>query len=76
MDGLNRSNCAFALDGTCKFAPEQCATCKVDKPTSDIHGSLCIGCYTFEDVQRMQHGLPPLHRYGKSSKTPTASNEA
>ena len=61
MDGLTRETCAFAADGTCKFPHEACEECKVDLKTSEIRGKLCVGAYTFEDVERMQKGLPPMY---------------
>jgi hypothetical protein len=43
MDGLNKSNCAYALDGTCRLDAFNCPNCKVDKATSDFHKSLASG---------------------------------
>lgn len=56
MSELTKETCAFALDGTCRLPPEKCAVCKVDKATSDFHGNLCIGAYTWAQVQRMCGG--------------------
>ena len=38
MDGLNKTNCGFA--DICKLDASNCATCKVDKASSDFHKSL------------------------------------
>ena len=57
MSELTRENCAFALDGTCKHAPEHCAECKITKKESDFHDNLCIGALTWAQVERMCGGV-------------------
>lgn len=66
MDGLNRETCGFAQKGTCKLHPDKCVDCKVDKAASDLHASLCVGHYTWDDVQKMQQGRHSRRRGMKS----------
>ena len=52
MDGLNKTNCGYA--DICKLDESNCATCKVDKESSDFHKSLICG-FTWEQIQSMQN---------------------
>ena len=53
MDGLNKTNCGYA--DICKLDASNCATCKVDKVSSDFHKSLICGL-SWEQIQSMQKG--------------------
>lgn len=55
MDGLNKNNCAYALDGTCRLDACNCPTCKVDKSTSEFHKTLICGL-TWDELMKMQQG--------------------
>ena len=54
MDGLNKTNCAFALDRTCKLDENACKQCKVDRETSEFHKTLICGL-TWDEIMKMQH---------------------
>ena len=43
MDGLDKTNCAFALDGICKLDEKACKRCKVDLETSEFHKTIIVG---------------------------------
>lgn len=53
MNGLNKTNCAFALDRTCKLDENACRTCKVDMETSEFHKTLICGL-TRNEIMKMQ----------------------
>ena len=53
MDGLNKTNCGYA--NICKLDASNCATCKMDKESSDFHKSLIFGL-SFNQIQSMQKG--------------------
>ena len=53
MDGLNKTNCGYA--DICKLDASNCATCKVDKASSDFHKSLICGL-SWEQLQSLQRG--------------------
>lgn len=57
MDNLDKSSCAFALDGTCRLPPSACPTCKCDKATSDFHKTIVIGGYTWQDICALQANI-------------------
>lgn len=52
---LGRKVCSFAKDGTCKFPPDACKTCKIEPEDSAFHKRLCIGAMTFDDIARLQN---------------------
>ena len=51
---LGREICSYAKDGTCKFPPEACKTCKIEPEDSAFHKRLCIGTLTWNGLSRMQ----------------------
>ena len=53
MSELTRETCAFAVDGICKFAAEACATCKIDRETSDFHRQHIMGM-AWDELMAMQ----------------------
>lgn len=54
MDGLNKTNCAFALDRICKLDESACKRCKVDRETSESHKKLICGL-TWDELMKMQY---------------------
>lgn len=55
MDGLNKTNCAFALDGTCALDYNACKQCKVDRETSEFHKTIICGL-TWDELIKLQSG--------------------
>lgn len=55
MDGLNKTNCAFALDRICKLDENACKRCKVDRKTSEFHKTITCGL-TWDELMKMQCG--------------------
>jgi hypothetical protein len=55
MDGLNKTNCAFALDGTCALDHNACKQCKVDRETSEFHKTIICGL-TWDELIKLQSG--------------------
>ena len=55
MDGLDKTNCAFALDGTCRLDENACNRCKVDWETSEFHKTIICGL-PWSEIMRMQQG--------------------
>lgn len=53
MDGLNKNNCAYSLDGTCRLDASHCNNCKIDKATSEFHKTLILGL-TWDELMKMQ----------------------
>lgn len=53
MDGINKTNCAYALDGTCKLPDTACENCKVDWESSELHKTLICGL-TWDELMAMQ----------------------
>lgn len=54
-NALNKTNCAFALDGTCKLDENACKRCKVDKEASDFHKSRICNLIWNEIVEMQQN---------------------
>ena len=55
MDGLDKTNCAFALDGTCRIDENACKHCKVDWETSEFHKTIVCGL-SWSEIMRLQQG--------------------
>lgn len=55
MDGLNKTNCAFALDRICKLDKSSCKRCKVDRETREFHKKMICGL-TLDELMKMQCG--------------------
>ena len=53
MNGLNETNCAFALDRTCKLDENACRNCKVDRETSEFHKTIIVGL-SWDEIMKMQ----------------------
>ena len=52
----SRALCAFAQDGLCKQPPDFCRQCKIEPEDSAFHKRLCVGAFSWIDIDRMQHG--------------------